>query len=111
VMAGSVDRWRLNRFNESVFAELEGERPPKLSLAEAVQASLQMMGCQVPRFARGGVLLKGGVPIALEQGYVVPNAGAARRVGLTADAVRMETPITLKGTSYATRKLFTDGHR
>jgi hypothetical protein len=62
-------------------------------------------------FASGGPLAEADcVPILLDCGYVL-TPQQARAVGLTACAVRAETPASLQGTSYTTRKLWTDGHR
>jgi hypothetical protein len=62
------------------------------------------------RFASGGTSGSDHIPVLLERGYVL-TPHQARAIGLTADAVRAETPASLKGTSYTTRKLWTDGHR
>lgn len=63
------------------------------------------------RFATGGPLTgTDHVPVLLERGYVL-TPDQMRAVDLTADAVRAETPASLQGTSYTTRKLWTDGHR
>lgn len=62
------------------------------------------------RFASGGPVSGDHVPVFLDRGYIL-TPEQMRAVGLTADAVRAETPASLQGTSYTTRKLWTDGHR
>lgn len=65
------------------------------------------------RFRSGGPLPAGYGPesLLIPPGEHIFTPEQMRTVGLTADAVRAETPASLQGTSYTTRKLWTEGHR